>query len=40
MIGHGISNEETIKNLVVMSRNVVHAKLNERIRNAFQYQPL
>ncbi|MBP7409567.1 MAG: phosphate--acyl-ACP acyltransferase, partial [Flavobacteriales bacterium] len=40
MIGHGISNEETIKNLVVMSRNVVHAKLNERIRSAFQYQPL
>ena len=40
MIGHGISNEETIKNLVIMSRNVVNAKLNERIREAFQYQPL
>lgn len=40
MIGHGISNEETIKNLVLMSRNVVSAKLNERIREAFQYQPL
>lgn len=39
MIGHGISNEETIKNLLLMSRNVVSAKLNERIREAFQFQP-
>lgn len=36
MIGHGISNEETIKNLIFLSRNVVNARLNERIREAFQ----
>lgn len=39
MIGHGISNEVTIKNLLHLSRNVVNAQLNERIRTAFQYQP-
>ena len=36
MIGHGISNAETIKNLVLMSRNVVTAELNARIRQALQ----
>ncbi len=36
MIGHGISNEETIKNLIHLSRNVVNARLNERIKEAFQ----
>lgn len=40
MIGHGISNEETIKNLLHLSHSVVNAKLNDRIREAFQYQPL
>lgn len=39
MIGHGISNAETIKNLVRTSRDVVNARLNERIRAALQYQP-
>ncbi len=39
MIGHGISNAETIKNLVRTSRDVVNARLNERIRAAFQFQP-
>ena len=36
MIGHGISNDITIKNLLHLSRNVVNARLNERIREAFQ----
>ena len=36
MIGHGISNDITIKNLLHLSRNVVHARLNDRIREAFQ----
>ncbi|MBL0046024.1 MAG: phosphate acyltransferase [Flavobacteriales bacterium] len=36
MIGHGISNAITIKNLLHLSRNVVNSKLNERIREAFQ----
>lgn len=40
MIGHGISSEGTVKNLILMSRNVVNARLSERIRAAFQYQPL
>lgn len=35
MIGHGISSAETIKNLVLLSRNVVNARLHERIREAF-----
>jgi phosphate acyltransferase len=35
MIGHGISNEITIKNLILMSREVVESRLNERIRDAF-----
>lgn len=35
MIGHGISNETTIKNLILMSREVVESRLNERIRDAF-----
>ena len=36
MIGHGISNAITIKNLLHLSRNVVNSMLNERIREAFQ----
>jgi glycerol-3-phosphate acyltransferase PlsX len=36
MIGHGISNEVTIKNLILMSREVVESRLNDRIREAFQ----
>jgi phosphate acyltransferase len=36
LIGHGISNDVTIKNLIKLSREVVLSKLNERIRDAFQ----
>ncbi len=36
MIGHGISNDITIKNLIHLSRSVVNARLSERIRAAFQ----
>lgn len=36
MIGHGISNATTIKNLIKQSREVVLSKLNERIRDAFR----
>lgn len=35
IIGHGISNEETIKNMVLFSRTVVESHLHERIREAF-----
>lgn len=36
IIGHGISNAETIKNMVLFTREVVESKLHERIREAFQ----
>lgn len=36
IIGHGISNAETIKNMVLFTREVVESKLPERIREAFQ----
>ena len=34
IIGHGISNELTIKNMLLFTREVVESKLNERIREA------
>ena len=36
MIGHGISSELAVKNLLLLSRDVVNSRLNERIRDAFQ----
>ena len=36
IIGHGISNEVTIKNMVLFTRELVESKLNDRIRDAFQ----
>ncbi|MFT3884351.1 MAG: phosphate acyltransferase PlsX [Flavobacteriales bacterium] len=36
IIGHGISNDVTIKNMILLSREVAISKLNERIRDAFQ----
>lgn len=35
IIGHGISNDITIKNMVLFTREVVESKLNDRIREAF-----
>jgi phosphate acyltransferase len=34
IIGHGISNALTIKNMILFTRDVVNSKLNERIREA------
>ena len=34
IIGHGISNEITIKNMVLFTREVVESRLNDRIREA------
>ena len=34
IIGHGISNDTTIKNMVLFTREVVESKLNDRIREA------
>ena len=36
VIGHGISNAQTIKNMILFTREVAESKLNERIREAFQ----
>lgn len=35
-IGHGISNAETIKNMLLFTCEVVESRLHERIREAFQ----
>ena len=34
IIGHGISNELTVKNMILFTREVVESKLNDRIREA------
>ena len=34
IIGHGISNDTTIKNMILFTREVVESKLNDRIREA------
>ncbi|MBK8500062.1 MAG: phosphate acyltransferase PlsX [Flavobacteriales bacterium] len=34
IIGHGISNDATIKNMILFTREVVESKLNDRIREA------
>ncbi len=34
IIGHGISNDTTIKNMILFTREVVQSKLNDRIREA------
>lgn len=36
IIGHGISNEHTVKNMLLLTRKVVESKLHERIHEAFQ----
>ena len=36
VIGHGISNEHTVKNMLLFTRKLVESKLHERIHEAFQ----
>ncbi len=36
VIGHGISNEQTVKNMLLFTRKLVESKLHERISEAFQ----
>lgn len=36
VVGHGISNPEAIKNMVLLSKNMVDANLVDRLRQAFQ----
>lgn len=35
MIGHGISNDIAVKNMILLSKDVVEAKLSEKIKLAF-----
>jgi glycerol-3-phosphate acyltransferase PlsX len=37
VVGHGISNEVAIKNMILLSKNVAESKLADKIRNAFEY---
>ena len=36
IIGHGISNDIAIKNMIILAKEVAEAKLSERIKQAFQ----
>jgi glycerol-3-phosphate acyltransferase PlsX len=36
IIGHGISNEVAIKNMIIHTKYVIDAKLSDKIKNAFQ----
>ncbi|RFZ82870.1 phosphate acyltransferase PlsX [Mucilaginibacter terrenus] len=36
VVGHGISNPEAIKNMVLLSKNMIETKLIEKIKQAFQ----
>ena len=35
IIGHGISNDVAIKNMILLAKEVVEAKLSEKIKQAF-----
>ena len=37
MIGHGISNDIAVKNMVLLSKNIAETKLAEKIKHAFEY---
>ena len=36
MIGHGISNDIAVKNMLLLTKDVIEAKLSEKIKQAFQ----
>lgn len=37
VVGHGISNEVAIKNMILLSKNMAESRLAEKIRHAFEY---
>lgn len=37
VVGHGISNTNAIKNMILLSKNVAETKLSEKIKNAFSF---
>jgi glycerol-3-phosphate acyltransferase PlsX len=40
LIGHGISNAGTIKNMILLSRDIAHVKLSEKIAAALNKEPI
>ena len=36
VVGHGISNDKAIKNMLLHTAEVIEAKLSEKIKQAFQ----
>jgi glycerol-3-phosphate acyltransferase PlsX len=36
MIGHGISNKIAVKNMLLLTKNIIEAKLADKIKLAFQ----
>ncbi len=36
MIGHGISNETAVKNMLLVTKDIIEAKLSDKIKSAFQ----
>lgn len=36
LIGHGISNENAIKNMILLGKDLINSKLNSKIKNAFR----
>ncbi len=37
VIGHGVSNEVAIKNMIMLAKNVAETKLAEKVKHAFEY---
>lgn len=37
VVGHGISNDVAVKNMILLAKNVAETKLAEKIKGAFQY---
>jgi len=36
LIGHGMANEKAIKNIILLSKNVVNAKLEDKFKEIFK----
>ena len=36
LIGHGISNENAIKNMILLGKDLINSKLNSKIKKAFK----
>ena len=36
LIGHGISNEYAVKNMILLGKDLINSKLNSKIKTAFK----